>query len=81
MLSMSTWAFVAAVVTSIDTLWVPVVQCYQGRWGAEVHLDAFRQAYAVEKTHLEARRQGHTVQERSLADGSVKLTIQLGDAS
>ena len=54
---------------------------YGGRWGAARHLDAFRQAYTVERARLEAQRQGHSVREQPLADGSIKLTIQLGDVS
>ena len=34
--------------------------------------------YAVEKARIEARRQGHSVTEQPLADGSIKLTIQVG---
>ncbi len=33
---------------------------------------------AVEKARSEARRQGHTVTEQSLADGSIKLVVQVG---
>ena len=44
-------------------------------------LDRFLQMYAVEKAKLEARRQGHSVTEQSLADGSVKLTINVGGAA
>ena len=54
---------------------------YQGRWGERRHLDAFLQAYAVEKAKLEARRRGHTVAEQSLPDGSVRLTVSLGGAA
>ena len=50
---------------------------YNGRWGDQTELDAFLQGYAVEKARLEARKRGHTVTEQSLADGSVKLTIQV----
>jgi hypothetical protein len=50
---------------------------YHGIWGEQVHLDLFLQAYAAEKTKLEARRQGHTVIEQPLADGSLRLTIQV----
>ena len=50
---------------------------FAGRWGDRKHLDAFLQAYAVEKVRLEARRKGHCVTERALANGSVKLTIQI----
>ena len=46
-------------------------------WGDRKHLDAFLQAYAIEKVRLEARRKGHCVTERALANGSVKLTIQI----
>ena len=35
---------------------------------------------AVEKAKIEARRKGHTVTEAPLADGSVKLTINVGGA-
>ena len=51
---------------------------YGGRWGDQAELDRFLQAYAVEKAKLEARRKGHAVTEQSLADGSIKLTIQVG---
>lgn len=51
------------------------------RWGEIRHLHGFLQSYAVEKTRLEAHKQGHTVTESPLADGSIKLTIQLGGAA
>ncbi len=55
---------------------------FGGHWGETTRLDQFLQAYAVEKAKLEARRQGHTVTEQPLADGSIKLTIQVaGSAS
>ncbi len=54
---------------------------FGGRWGDPVQLDRFLQGYAIEKCRLEARRQGHTVTEQSLADGSIKLTIQVGGAA
>ncbi|MCE9554685.1 MAG: DUF1257 domain-containing protein [Planctomycetes bacterium] len=50
---------------------------YKGRWGDQKHLDLFLQMYAVEKARLEARRGGNTVTEQQLADGSIKLTIQV----
>ena len=50
---------------------------YQGRWGQQVQLDRFLQAYACEKAKLESRKQGHSVSEQQLADGSIKLTIQV----
>ncbi len=54
---------------------------FNGRWGDQQELDRFRQAYAVEKAKLEARRQGHAVTEQSLADGSIRLTVNLGGAA
>lgn len=53
---------------------------YKGRWGEQAQLDHFLQAYAVEKTKIEARRKGHAVTEQQLADGSIKLTVQVGGA-
>jgi hypothetical protein len=50
---------------------------YRGHWGDQSHLNRLLQAYAVERAQLEARRRGHTVTEQSLADGSIKLTIQV----
>ncbi len=51
---------------------------YEGAWGDPKHLDAFLQAYAVEKAKLEARKKGHSVFEQSLPNGSIKLTISVG---
>ena len=54
---------------------------YGGRWGEQKHLDAFLQAYAVEMAKAESRRRGHHCTERQLADGSIKLTINVGGAA
>ena len=54
---------------------------YAGQWGEQRELDRLLQAYAVEKAKLEARRAGHTVTEQPLADGSIKLTVQVGGAA
>lgn len=54
---------------------------FEGRWGDRRELDHFLQGYAVEKAKLEARKQGHTVREQPLADGSIKLTVQVGGAA
>jgi hypothetical protein len=54
---------------------------YNGRWGDQMHLDGFLQAYAAEKVKIEARRKGHAVTEQQLADGSIKLTIHVGGAA
>ena len=50
---------------------------YGGAWGEPARLDEFLQAYAAEKAKLEARKRGHSVTEQALADGSIKLTIQV----
>lgn len=50
---------------------------FQGRWGEQRHLDRFLQAYAVELARAEARKKGHVCTEHTLANGSVKLTIQI----
>lgn len=54
---------------------------YNEKWGAKSELDRLLQAYACEKTKLEARRAGHTVTERSMPDGSIRLSIQTGGAA
>ena len=54
---------------------------YGGRWGKQHHLDSFLQNYAVEKAKIESRRQGHSVTEQQLADGSIKLTVNVGGVS
>jgi hypothetical protein len=50
---------------------------FSGCWGSQSELDKLLQAYAVEKARIEARRVGHSVSEQTLADGSIKLTIQV----
>ena len=50
---------------------------FNGRWGSDEKFHEFLQAYAVCATTLEARRRGHSVTEQTLADGSIKLTIQV----
>jgi hypothetical protein len=50
---------------------------FGGRWGDQKHLDRFLQAYAVEKARLEARKKGYACTEQTLADGSIKLTLQV----
>jgi hypothetical protein len=47
-------------------------------WGKQEHLDKLMQAYAVELTKIEARKKGYSVTEQPLADGSIRLSIQLG---
>ena len=50
---------------------------FEGRWGEKKHFDKFMQLYAVEKARIEARKRGNCVTETQLADGSIKLTIQV----
>lgn len=50
---------------------------YGGKWGDQVGLDRFLQAYTCEKAKLEARKKGYSVTEQSLSDGSIKLSIQV----
>lgn len=51
---------------------------FGGRWGEEVHLHRFVQAYAIERAKAEARRKGYACTEQKLSDGSVKLTVKVG---
>ena len=53
---------------------------YGGTWGDQKQLDRFLQIYAVAVTKIQARKQGHSVTEQHLADGSIKLTVQVGGA-
>ena len=50
---------------------------FKGNWGDPRQMDAFLQAYAVERAKAEARRKGHQVTEAKLPDGSIKLTVQV----
>ena len=50
---------------------------FRGHWGDPAKLDQFLQAYAVERAKAEVRRKGHQVTEAKLADGSIKLTVQV----
>lgn len=54
---------------------------FKGNWGDPAKLDQFLQSYAVEKAKIEARRRGNTCTEQRLADGSIKLTINVGGAA
>ncbi len=54
---------------------------YNGHWGEQARLNAFLQAYAVEKAKIEARKKGHTCSENRLEDGSIKVTIRVGGAA
>jgi hypothetical protein len=52
---------------------------FKGAWGDIAQLHRFHQAYAIEKARLEARRQCYSITEQPLRDGSVRLTIHVGD--
>ena len=54
---------------------------FHGRWGNEQELNRLRQSYAIEKARIETHKQDHQLTETRLADGSVKLTIQIGGAA
>ena len=54
---------------------------YGGHWGEQKHLNAFLQAYAVEKAKIEARKKGHSVSETKLEDGSIRVTVKVGGAA
>ena len=54
---------------------------YGGTWDDQKQLDRFLQIYAVEKSRIECRKKGHTLTEQQLADGSIKLTVQVGGAA
>jgi hypothetical protein len=69
------WTYPAVVDTTSGEV---KFDTYNGCWGKQEELDKLLQGYAVEKTRIEARRVGHTMTEQNLADGSIKLTIQVG---
>ena len=69
------WTYPAVIDTAKGTI---AFDNYHGAWGEQRELDRLLQAYAVEKSRIEARRAGHSVSETLLADGSIKLTIQVG---
>jgi hypothetical protein len=72
------WVYPVVCDTSTGTL---RFDNYHEQWGRQEHLDRLLQAYAVERAKLEARMKGHTVTEQALADGSIRLSIQVGGAT
>ena len=54
---------------------------FECRWGDPAHLGRFLQAYAVEAAKIEARKKGYAATEQTLADGSIKLSINVGGGS
>jgi hypothetical protein len=69
------WTYPAVVQTESGRV---LFDNYGGTWGSQEHLDRFLQLYAVEKARLEARKKGYAVTEQPLADGSIRLSIQVG---
>jgi len=69
------WAYPAVVQPESG---VVLFDNFEGAWGDRAHLDRFLQAYAVEKARIEARTRGYSVTEQSLADGSIRLTVNAG---
>jgi hypothetical protein len=51
---------------------------FGGRWGEQRHLERLTQFYAVEKAKIEARRRGYTASERTLQDGSILVSVEVG---
>jgi hypothetical protein len=70
------WTYPVVVDTASGTI---AFDNYNGAWGEQKELDRLLQGYAVEKARIEARRAGHSVSEQLLADGSIKLVIQVGN--
>ena len=54
---------------------------FAGRWGDQAELDRLLQAYAAEKVKIESRKRGNVCTEQQLADGSIRLTINVGGAA
>jgi hypothetical protein len=72
------WLYPICVDTASGTL---RYDNFGGSWGAQEQLDCFLQRYALEKAAIEARRKGYAVTEQALADGSIRLTVQVGGAA
>jgi hypothetical protein len=52
---------------------------YNGHWGEQKELDKFIQAYTVEKAVYEAQKGGYSTYEEVMPDGSIKVTINMGE--
>ena len=68
------------VVANIDTGQLRYDN-YNGRWGDQEYLNQFLQMYCVEKAKIESRKRGHSVTEQKLDNGSIKLTVNVGDTA
>jgi hypothetical protein len=67
------WQYPAVIDTRIGTI---QYDNFEGRWGAQMHLDRLLQMYAVEKAKLEARKKGFVVSEQVIQDGSILVQIR-----
>ena len=52
---------------------------YGGVWGEQSELHKFLQTYAVVRTMQEASLQGYTAYESQLEDGTIKVTVNVGE--
>ena len=68
------WTYPAVIDTATGQI---SCDTFGGRWGQQKELDRLLQAYAVERARIEAHKSGFSLSEQALADGSVKLTIQV----
>ena len=67
------WQYPAVIDTVTGTI---NYDNFEGRWGAQMHLDRLLQMYAVEKAKLEARKKGFVVSEQVIQDGSILVQIR-----
>jgi hypothetical protein len=67
------WQYPAVIDTRTGTI---TYDNFEGRWGAQSHLDRLLQMYAVEKAKLEARKKGFVVSEQVIQDGSILVQIR-----
>ena len=69
------WLYPVVRDTATDVVRYDNYNCV---WGKQEHLDRLIQIYSVEKARIESLKRGHQVVEKSLADGSIEVTIQVG---
>jgi hypothetical protein len=67
------WHYPAVIDTATGTI---KYDNFEGRWGAQAHLDRLLQMYAVEKAKLEARKKGFVVSEQVIQGGSILVQIR-----
>lgn len=48
---------------------------YNGKWGAQEHLDRFKQLYTVNKSTAEARKLGYIVTRQPAKNGGINLLV------